>query len=83
MTESSSVLLILIFITKEILWQNHGYYLSLQLKTSKTQITTNIRALIRLQLHGSVAERIGHEASDMLTYREKSSNLVSSTFFIT
>ena len=30
----------------------------LQLKTSKTQITTNARALIYLELHGSVAERI-------------------------
>ena len=83
MTESSSVLLILIFITITILWQNYGYYLSLQLKTSKTQITTNTRALICLRPHGSVVERIGHEASGMLTYREKSSNPVRSTFSIT
>ena len=44
----------------------------LQLKTSKTQITTNTKALIYLKLHGSVAERIKHEASGMLTYSKKS-----------
>ena len=44
----------------------------LQLKTSKTQITTKTRALIYLRLHGSVAERIKHEASGMLTYSKKS-----------
>ena len=54
----------------------------LQLKTSKTQITTNNRALIYPVLHGSVAERINHEASGILTCREKSSNLVRSGFFI-
>ena len=54
----------------------------LQLKTSKTQITTNTRALIYLELHGSVTERIKHEASGMLTYREKSSIPVSGKFFI-
>ena len=46
----------------------------LRLKTSKTQIATNTRALIYLGLHGSVAERIKHEGSAMLTYRKKSSN---------
>ena len=45
----------------------------LQLKTSKTQITTKTRALIYLGLHGSVAERIKQIVSGMLTYREKSS----------
>ena len=54
----------------------------LQLKTSKTQITTNTGALIYLELHGSVAERIKHEASSMLTYREKSSKPVIGRFFI-
>ena len=44
----------------------------LQLKTSKTQIKTNARALIYLGLNGFAAERIKHDASDMLTYREKS-----------
>ena len=39
----------------------------LQPKTSKTQITTNTGALIYLRLHGSVAERIKHELSSMLT----------------
>ena len=39
----------------------------LQLKTSKTQITTNTRALIFLGLHSSVGEQMKHEASDMFT----------------
>ena len=43
----------------------------LQLNTFKTQITTNTRALIYLGLYGSVAKRIKHEASEMLTYCEK------------
>ena len=47
-----------------------------KLKTSQTKITTNTRPLIYLGLHGSVAKRIKYEASGMLTYREKSSNLV-------
>ena len=55
----------------------------LQIKTSKTQITTSTRALIYLGLNGSVAKRIKHEASGMLTYREKSSNPVRGRFFIT
>ena len=55
---------------------------TLQLKTSKTQITTNTKALMYLELHGSVAERIKHEASGMLTYTEKSSNPVRARFFI-
>ena len=42
-----------------------------QLKTSKTQITTNSRALIYLGLHGSVVEWIKHEASGMLIYGEE------------
>ena len=54
----------------------------LQLKTSKTQITTTTRALIHLGLHGSVAKQIKHEASDMFTYREKSSNHARGRFFI-
>ena len=53
----------------------------LQLKTSKTQITTNTRALICLGLSGSVAELIKHEASGILTYCEKSSNPVRGRFF--
>ena len=48
----------------------------LQLKTSKTQITTNTKALIYLGLYGFVAERIKHEASGMRTYRK------SGRFFI-
>ena len=54
----------------------------LQLKTSKTQITTNTRALIYLGLHGSVVEWIKDEASDMLTYRKKRSNPVRDRFFV-
>ena len=54
----------------------------LQLKTFKTQITTNTSALIYLGLCGSVAERIKNEASDMLTYCEKSLNPVRGRFFI-
>ena len=54
----------------------------LQLKTSKTQITTNTRDLIYLGLHDFVAERIKHGASGMLTYSEKSSHPVRSRFFI-
>ena len=38
-----------------------------QLRTSKTKITTNTRALICLELHGSVAEQIKRKASGMLT----------------
>ena len=53
----------------------------LQLKTFKIQITTNTRALIYLELYGSVAERIKHKASDMLTYCEKSLNPVRGRFF--
>ena len=54
----------------------------LPLKTFKTLITTNTRALIYLGLHGSVAKWIKHEASGMLTYCEKSSNPVRGRFFI-
>ena len=54
----------------------------LQLKTSKTHIATNTRALIYLGLHGSVAERIKHEVSGMLSYCKKSSNPVRGRFFI-
>ena len=53
----------------------------LQLKTSKTQITTNTRALIYLGLHDSVAERIKLEAFGMVTYRKKKSNPVRDRFF--
>ena len=48
----------------------------------ETQIMTKTRALIYHGLYSSVAERIKHEASDMLTHREKSSNPVRSRFFI-
>ena len=54
----------------------------LQLKSSKTQITTITRALIYLELHGSMVERIKHEVCGMLTYCEKSSNPVRGRFFI-
>ena len=43
---------------------------------------TRTRALIKLEPHGSVAERIKHEASDVLTYHEKNLNLVRGSFFI-
>ena len=72
MTESFTVSLILIF-----------FMTILQLKTSKTQFTTNTGALIYLRLDGSVAERIKHELSSMLTYHEKSSSPVRDRFFIT
>ena len=39
---------------------------------------TNTRALTQLNPPGSVADRIKHEASDMFTYCEKSSNPVRS-----
>ena len=55
----------------------------LQLKTSKTQITTNTGALIYLEPHGSVAERIKHEAPGKLTYHEMSSNPARGRFSIT
>ena len=35
---------------------------------------TKTRALIKLKPHSSVAKRIKHEASDLLTYREKNLN---------
>ena len=54
----------------------------LQLKTFKTQITTNTRALIYLGLYGSVDKRIKHEASDMLTYCKKSLSPVRGRFSI-
>ena len=56
---------------------------TLQLKTSKTQITTNSRTLIYLGLHGSEAEWMKHESSGMLSLHETSSNSVRSRFFIT
>ena len=48
----------------------------LQVKTSRTQITTNPRALIYLGLNGFVAEQRKHESSGILAYHEKSSNPV-------
>ena len=51
----------------------------LQLKTSKTQITTDIKALIFHRLYGSVAKRIKHTASNIFTCRETISNLVRSS----
>ena len=53
----------------------------LRLKTSKTQITTNVRALIYRKLHSPVAKRIKHEVSGMLTFRKKNSNPVKGRFF--
>ena len=43
---------------------------------------TNTRALVYLKTYGSVAERIKHEPSDMLTYREKCLNPVRGRLFI-
>ena len=54
----------------------------LQVKASKTQITTNPRALIYFGLNGSVAEQRKHESSGILTYHEKSSNPVRGRFLI-
>ena len=48
-------------------------------RTFETQIITNIRALIKFESHGSVAERINHEASDVFTYCEESLNHVRGT----
>ena len=48
----------------------------------KTQIMTNTRALIYLKTYGSVAKRIKHEPSNMLTYREKCLNPVRGRLFI-
>ena len=42
---------------------------------------TNTRALISHRLQGSVAERIKHEAFNILAYRRKSSNPVRSRYF--
>ena len=38
------------------------------------ELMTKTRALIKLKPHGSVAKWIKHEASDLLTYREKNLN---------
>ena len=57
------------------------FVMTIQLKTSKTQITTNTRALIYLGLHDSVAEWIKLEAFGMVTYRKKKSNPVRGRFF--
>ena len=73
----------LIFITIKILQQNHNNYSPWQyFKTFKTQIMKKTRALFWLEPHGSVTEWITHEASDMLTYREKSSSAIGGRFFI-
>ena len=48
----------------------------------KTQIVTNTRALIYLKTYDSVAERIKHKPSDMLTYREMCLNPVRGRLFI-
>ena len=58
------------------------FVMTIQLKSSKTQITTNTRALIYVGLHDSVAERIKLEALGMVTYRKKKSNPVRGRFFI-
>ena len=55
----------------------------LQLRTFKTQIITNTRALVYLELYGSVAERINHTDFNMLNYREKGFNPARNRFFIT
>ena len=44
---------------------------------------TKTTALLYHSLHGSVTERIKHEAFNMLTYREKSSNPIRSRYLIT
>ena len=51
-----------------------------QLITFTTQITTNTRALVYHRLDGSVTERIKHMASNMLSYRETSSDPIRSSF---
>ena len=51
-----------------------------QLRIFKTQITTNTRALVYHRLYGSVAEQIKHMASNMLSYRETSSDPIRSSF---
>ena len=51
-----------------------------QLIIIKTQITTNTRALVYHRLYGSVTERIKHMASNMLSYRETSSDPIRSSF---
>ena len=51
------------------------------LRTFKAQIMTKTRALVYHRLYGSVVERIKHMALKYLTYREKSSNPVTSRFF--
>ena len=43
---------------------------------------TNTRVLIYLKTYGSVAKRIKHEPSNMLTYREKCLNPVRGRLFI-
>ena len=50
-----------------------------QLRAFETEVITNTRALIYLWLYGSVAERIKHAASYILTYRETNSNPVRSS----
>ena len=55
----------------------------LQLRTFKTQIITNTRALAYLELYGSVAERINHTDFNMTNYREKGFNPSRNRFFIT
>ena len=53
----------------------------LQLRTFKTQIMTYTRALVYHRLSDFVAERINHKASNIFTYREKSSNPVRSSLY--
>ena len=48
----------------------------------KTQIMAKTRALIYLEPHDSVTERVRYEASDMLTHCKESSNPVRDSFFI-
>ena len=49
-------------------------------KNFKTWIITNTRPLFYHRMQGSVAERIKHEAFNILTYREKISNIVTSRY---
>ena len=48
----------------------------LQMRILKAQIMAYTRALVYHKLYDSVAERIKHKASNMLTFREKGSNPV-------
>ena len=78
LTESWTLIFIIITAKSWIL-----IMIILQLRTFKTQITKDTRALVYHGLYGSVAERINHTTFNMLSYREKSLNAASGRFFIT